>query len=366
MPLNMTQLFEKMAELDASDLHLKAGTVPIFRVRGELVLLDFPIVSKEEIKGLTDKIIPEKLKENFKNDGAVDFAFSTDKDTRFRTNAFLQKGNISISLRRLVSKNLNFDELNLPKVFYDLCKLKRGLILITGPTGTGKSTTMAALVDYINETRKEHIVTIEDPIEFLFKDRQSIIEQRELGLDAFSFEVALKHALRQDPDVIVLGEMRDRDTINMAIRAAQTGHLVVSTLHTVNAVQTVARILKYFSVEEAEGIREDLAGSLAAVISQRLLPSADGKSRVPAVEVMVVDMIIKKLIRENRIEDMQQIIRNGELGMQTFDMSLAALVNSKLITFDAGKEYADDYPTYKRYCDGVEVGSDRKGLIGNY
>lgn len=366
MPLNMNEIFQKMEELDASDLHIKVGVSPMFRVQGKLINTDFLPVKKEEVASIADKIIPAKLKETLTKEGSIDFAFSINTTTRFRTNAFYQKGSLSIAFRRLVGKNLQFENLHLPKVLYEIAEYSRGMILITGPTGTGKTTTMAALIDYINKTRKEHIITIEDPIEYIHVDKMSLVEQREIGLDAPSFDVCLKHAVRQDPDIVVVGEMRDKETINMAIRAAQTGHLIISTLHTINAVQTINRILKYFAAEEIEGIREDLAGTLRAVVSQRLLPSIDGKTRVPAVEVMRSDLTVAKLIRENRILDMEQIIKNGEMGMQTFDMSMAEHVRNKLIDFQTALRYADDQAAFKRFCEGIVAGTDRKGLIGSF
>jgi len=215
-------------------------------------------------------------------------------------------------------------------------------------------------------TRKEHIITIEDPIEFIFKDKMSLIEQREIGLDAPNFEQALKDGLRADPDVILIGEMRDRETISIAVRAALTGHLVISTLHTINAIQTVNRIVHYFSPEERDMLRDELATALKAVIAQRLIPRSDGKGRVPCVEVMIVNDVVRKLIREGRFEDIEQVIKNGTDGMQSFDMSLVDLVKRGLITFETGLSNAEDKPHFKRLAAGTYAGTDRSGILSGF
>jgi twitching motility protein PilT len=366
MAIEIEKLFNEMAQIEASDLHLKVGTPPYYRVNGHLFPTEHPKVTTEDVQVVLDKIMPKKAVEIFKRKGSLDFAFSPDEETRFRINAFLQKGNISIALRRLTRHKLSFEELNLPPVINKIAEFRRGLVLMTGPTGTGKTTTMAAIVDYINSTRSAHIVTIEDPIEYLHPDKKSMVEQREVGLDAPSFDGAMREIVRQDPDVILVGEMRDRETIMMAMRAAMTGHLILSTLHTTNAVQTVNRILQYFDSDEQTAIRSDLAVSLRAVISQRLLPTPDKKGRVPAVEVMIVTNLVQKLIREDRISDMQQVIQNAEEGMQTFDQSLALLLSRKLISFEMGLEIAEDQQLFKRLAEGRYSGTDKTGLIGRF
>jgi twitching motility protein PilT len=366
MAVNFGQLLTNMDKVNASDLHIKAGCPPIYRVNGTLVTIKHPPITKEEVTAIVNKIMPEKLAEHLKEDGACDFAFSINPITRFRTNAFYQKGSLSIALRRLKYRDLSFEILELPKVMHAFTDYKRGMILTTGPTGTGKSTTMAALIEEINTKRAEHILTIEDPIEFVYKDKKSLIEQREIGMDASSFEQSLRHALRQDPDVILIGEMRDKVTIQIAIRAAMTGHLVISTLHTISAVHTVARIVKYFPSEEQESIRGELSTCLRAVISQRLIPTADGKGRVPCVEVMIVNGIVKKLILDNRIVDIEQIIRNGQDGMQSFDQSLGFLVKAEKITMATGEDYCDDVAGFRRLCKGVSAGTDKSGILAGF
>ena len=366
MAIEIEKLFDEMAKIDASDLHLKVGTPPYYRVNGYLFPTEYPKVTAEDVQIVLDKIMPKKVIEVFKKKGSLDFAFIPDEETRFRINAFLQKGNVSIALRRLTRHKLSFEQLNLPPVIKKIAEFRRGLVLMTGPTGTGKTTTMAAIVDYINTTRSAHIVTIEDPMEYLHPDKKSMVEQREIGLDAPSFDTAMREIVRQDPDVILVGEMRDRETIMMGMRAAMTGHLILSTLHTTNAVQTVNRILQYFDSDEQTAIRSDLAVSLRAVISQRLLLTPDKKARVPAVEVMIVNNMVQKLIREDRIADMQQVIQNAEEGMLTFDQSLAQLYIKKLITFEVGLEVAEDQQLFKRLAEGRYAGTDKTGLIGHF
>jgi twitching motility protein PilT len=366
MAINFGQLLTNMEKINASDLHIKSGCKPIYRINGKLVPINHPAISKEEVTAIVNKILPEKLQERLKKEGSCDFAFSIDATTRFRTNAFYQKGTLSIALRRLQYQDLSFERLGLPIVLNNICKYKRGMILITGPTGTGKSTTMAAILENINSTRAEHIITIEDPIEFVFLDKMSVIEQREIGIDARSFDESLRHALRQDPDVILIGEMRDRETIQIAIRAAMTGHLVISTLHTINAVHTVSRIVKYFPPEEQASLRNELATCLKSVISQRLIETVEKKNRVPCMEVMIVNDTVRKLIRENRIEDIEQIIRNGQDDMQSFDLSLSQLVKEGKISMETGEEYADDIPGFRRLCKGVASSTDRSGILAGF
>lgn len=364
MPVNFSQLLLDMVKNGASDLHLKAGAVPVYRINGELVPVNHPPLKKEEISAFVEKILPERHKNTLSEMRSVDFGFSIDPVNRFRTNVFYQRGTLSISMRRLQYEHLSFEELNLPPKIKEIADYKRGMILLTGPAGTGKSTTMAAIIDHINATRREHIITIEDPIEFIHRDKMSLIEQREIGVDAVSFERALRDAIRSDPDVILIGEMRDKDTIAIAVRAAMTGHLVISTLHTINAVQTINRIINYFDPAEQFLLREEMAAALKAVIAQRLVPKRDDKGRVPCVEIMIVNDIVRKLLHENRIEDIEQVIRNATDGMQTFDLSLIDLVKRNLITVDTGIEYAEDVAKFKRSIVGIVAGDDRSRILG--
>jgi twitching motility protein PilT len=323
-------------------------------------------MTKEMMAGIVEKLVPASVKENLKRDGAADFGFSIDAQNRFRTNAYVQRGCYSIAMRRLGYEHLSFEDLHLPPVIQSIADYRYGMILLTGPTGCGKSTTMAALIHYINQKKKCHIITIEDPIEFIHRDINCIIDQREIGIDARTFDGALRHTMREDPDVILVGEMRDQETINIAIRAAMTGHLILSTTHTINAVQTVNRILKFFPVETHPAIRSDLTLALKAVLTQRLIPGADGHSRVPAVEVMIVNDMIRKLIREDRIEDMIQVIRNRVDDMQSFDQSLLDLVQLKLVSGNVAVEFAEDAAAFRRNLLGGFAGTDRSGLVGSF
>lgn len=360
-------LLEKMVELNASDLHLKAGSHPVLRVHGALQTdTSYPKMTKEIIAAIVEKIVPAPLKENLKRDGAVDFGFSIDANSRFRTNAFLQRSAYSVALRRLGYEHLSFEELHLPPITKTIAELKYGMVLLTGPTGCGKSTTMAGVLHYINKTVSCHIITIEDPIEFIHRDIKSLIDQREIGIDARSFDQALRHAMREDPDVILVGEMRDQETVNIALRAAMTGHLILSTTHTISAVQTINRILKFFPVDIHPATRSDLALALKAVLTQRLIPGADGRSRMPAVEVMIVNDMIRKLIREDRIDDMIQVIRNRVDGMQSFDQSLLDLVQDNLVAPDMAVQYAEDPATFRRNLAGAFAGTDRSSLVGSF
>jgi len=364
MPINFLQLLQQMKQVEASDLHLKTGVKPLYRVYGTLRVAADEVLGRDDLKAIVDKIMPPRLQEELKTKGAADFAFSIDRNTRFRCNAFHQRQTLSVALRLLQSQFMSFEELHLPEIMYEIAKYRRGMILVTGPTGSGKSTTMAALVHYINKTRSEHIVTIEDPIEFVHDDLMSLVQQREVGTDCDSFGQALKHALRQDPDVILVGEMRDTETIQTATRAAMTGHLVISTLHTIDAVQTISRILKYFPVEEQASVAAELSTALKAVVAQRLVPRTGGKGRVPQLEIMIVNEMVRKLMTTNRIADISQVLKNGMDGMQHFDLALVDLVKKGLVTVDDADSYAEDVAAFRRLVRSGGSGGDRSGLIG--
>jgi len=364
MSISFLQVLQGMGKSGASDLHLKTNAPPVYRVFGSLRRISDQPLSADDMKAIVEKIVPKRLQPELPVQGAVDFAFSIDPVTRFRCNAYYQRGTMSIALRLLQNDYKSFEDLHMPASIERIPKLRRGLVLVTGPTGSGKSTTMAALVDGINSSRTDHIITIEDPIEFLHQDKMALIQQREIGSDAKNFEQALKHALREDPDVILVGEMRDAETIVTAMRAAMTGHLVISTLHTINCVQTIRRILRYFQPDEQESMRGELAMALKAVLSQRLIPMKDGSGRVPQVELMFINDMVSKLIRENRIDDISQVLRNGQDGMQHFDVSLAELSRKQLISVETGEEFAEDIAAFRRMHKGGQSGGDRSGLIG--
>jgi twitching motility protein PilT len=330
----LQELLKGMVDHRASDLHLRSGTNPIYRIDGDLTAADKNVISPDMVKDILYSMISLRQRKIFEAKNEVDFSFAVAGHGRFRGNAFRQRGSVAIVLRQIPTKIPTFAELHLPKVMPKFCQLSRGLVLVCGPTGSGKSTTLAAMIESINADRAEHIVTIEDPIEFLYKDRKAIVSQRELGTDTISFSEALKHVLRQDPDVILLGEMRDLETTATAITAAQTGHLVLSTLHTTDAVQTINRIVDLYPPHQQNQIRLQLADVLKGVICQRLIQRAQGTGRVPACEVLVVTALVRKAISENQMHDVQEAIRQGQYyGMETFHQSLLKLDKEGLINW---------------------------------
>ncbi len=330
------ELLREMVAQDASDLHLKAGRPPKVRVRGELVDLGPEAVAiADHNRRLLDILNDERCERLYANK-EVDLSYSVEGLARFRVNMFWQRGNIGAVFRLIPFKIRTIDELGLPAVTKSIALLPRGLVLVTGPTGSGKSTSLAAMIDHINESRRCHIMTVEDPIEYVHKDKTSIINQRELATDTHSFTHALKHVLRQNPDVILVGEMRDLETIQLAITAAETGHLVLSTLHTVDAAQTIDRIVDVFEPEQQAQIRTQLSVTIQAVVSQTLLPLKEpAKGRVAAFEVMVANPAIRTLIREGKTHQLPMDIQTGqEFGMQTLDGHLLKLMAQGLIDYE--------------------------------
>jgi twitching motility protein PilT len=324
---NLDRLLGLVAQVEGSDLHLKAGSPPRIRVDGELRSLEEPELSAEDTRQILDAVLPENLRARFEERREADFAYSVPGVGRFRTNAFCQRGSVALVMRRVRPSAANFDELGLPDVVRRLAEEQRGLILVTGPTGSGKTTTLAAMIDHINRTRECQVITIEDPIEFLHQDQLAAINQREVGFDTMDFASALRAAMRQDPDVILVGEMRDTETVETALTAAETGHLVLSTLHTIDSIETVNRIVDLFPPHQQHQVRISLAGSLRGAICQRLVPLADGSGRVPALEVMVVNGRIQECIVDPlRAGEIKEIIQEGDYyGMMTFDQCLVEL-----------------------------------------
>ena len=317
-----------MESLDASDLHVKVGSPPRVRVHGALQRLEGqPVLTNDMTAEMAASIMRTEVAEQFRDRNEADFAYAVPGAGRFRVNVFRQRGSVAMIFRRVRTSAASFDQLGLPEVVARLANENRGLVLVTGPTGSGKTTTLAAMIDHINRTREVHIVTIEDPIEVLHKDDLAEINQREIGFDTNDFATAMRAAMRQDPDVILVGEMRDQETVAAALSAAETGHLVFSTLHTIDATETVNRIVDFFPPHQQNQIRVALAGSLKGTICQRLVPTADGLGRVPALEVMVVNGRIQQCILDpQRTSDIHEIVADGEYyGMQTFDQSLVRL-----------------------------------------
>jgi twitching motility protein PilT len=327
MQINL--LLQRAADAGASDIHLKAGRPPILRHDGQLAPLDdWPVLREADLEAILEAICagtPSRL-ETFRRSGELDTAYSQEKLPRFRINGFRQRGSISFAFRVIPQEIPGFTSLGLPAGVQKLADEQRGLILVTGATGSGKTTTLAAIIDHINRTRTQHIVTIEDPIEIMHEDHQCIINQREVGLDTTSFHEALRRGLRQDPDVILIGELRDAETAETALQAAESGHLVLSTLHTVDAAETLGRMIEFFPAIKQPQIRSILAGVLRGVVSQRLLPKANG-GRIPAVEVMVVNARIQDLVRDGKTEEIPEAIDEGVFfSMQTFTKALIDLV----------------------------------------
>ncbi|HEY0093122.1 MAG TPA: type IV pilus twitching motility protein PilT [Archangium sp.] len=348
----------------ASDIHLKAGLPPMFRVDGSLVpLKDGKRLPPEEVARMAFGIMNEFQKEKFKQSNEVDLAYGVPGLGRFRVNVFQQRGTIGAVMRVIPTKVMAIKELMLPPILEKICLDERGLILVTGTTGSGKSTTLAAMIDHINATETNHIMTIEDPIEFLIRDKRSIVNQREVGVDTMSFAQALKSALRQDPDVILVGEMRDHETIETALAAAETGHLVMSTLHTLDATETINRIVSAFPPYQQKQVRIQLASVLKAVVSQRLIPRADGKGRVAAVEVLRCTARVKELIEDkDRTKEIPDAISQGfdTYGMQTFDQSLMSLVKQGLVTYEEAHRQATNPDDFALRFSGISATSDSK------
>lgn len=336
--MHINDLLKIATDRGASDLHLKVGSHPVLRISGDLVaLVDLKRLMQEDTIAMAFSIMNNRQKQKFKDHLEIDIAYSVPGLGRFRCNIFQQRGTVGLVLRVIPVKILTVRELNLPVVLEKISMEQRGLVLCTGTTGSGKSTTLASMIDYVNAHRKAHIITIEDPIEFLHRDKKALINQREVEVDTRSFSAALRSALREDPDVILVGEMRDYETIETAITAAETGHLVFSTLHTLDATETINRIISVFPPHQQKQIRLQLAQVLKAVISLRLLPRADGQGRIPAVEVLVSTALIRDyIINKEKTRLIKDAIAQGisQYGMQTFDQSLYALLKRGLITFE--------------------------------
>jgi twitching motility protein PilT len=340
--VSLRTLLDEMIERDASDLHVSAGGRPKLRVDGEIVNASLEhVLTPRDTLQLAYSVLTENQKKRFEMEDELDFSFGIANLSRFRGNVFKQRGCVSMVIRRIPFQIKTFADLQLPAVIARFAERPRGLVLVTGPTGSGKSTTLAAMIDKINTERRGHIITVEDPIEFIHRHRNCIINQREVGADTKSFASALKYALREDPDVILIGEMRDAETIDTAMKAAETGHLLISTLHTPDAQSTIMRIVAMFPPEEQAVVRMRLAESLHAVVSQRLLPRKSGQGRVVAAEVMIVTSTIRDLIAEGNITEIRDYMADGaQYGMQTFDQHLTELVNSGEVDFEVAKNAA--------------------------
>src|SRR3954452_6761126 len=360
--MELNEILQVALRGGASDIHLKAGLPPMFRVDGSLVpLKDARRLPPEEISRMAFGIMNDYQKEKFKAQNELDLAYGVPGLGRFRVNVFQQRGTLGVVLRVIPFKIMSIDQLLLPKVLEKIAGEQRGLVLVTGTTGSGKSTPLAAMVDHINSNETCHIMTIEDPIEFLIRDKRSIVNQREVGVDTMSFAQALKSALRQDPDVILVGEMRDLETIETALTAAETGHLVLSTLHTLDATETIARIVSAFPPHQQKQIRLQLGSVLKGVVSQRLVPRADGRGRVAAVEVLVANGRIREMVEDkDRTKEITGAIAQSTVtyGMQTFDQSLMMLFRQGLITYDEALRQSSNPDDFALRVSGISATSD--------
>jgi twitching motility protein PilT len=357
---DLDRILVMLADLDGSDLHIKAGAPPRMRVAGSLRTLDDePSFTDTETLAIAESIMPAAVLATFKEHHEADFAYSIPDVGRYRVNAYYQRSSVALAMRRVRASAATVEELGLPEVVSRLADELRGLVLVTGPTGSGKTTTLAAMVDHINHTRSCHVVTIEDPVEYLHQDHLAAIDQREVGFDTDSFTSAMRVVLRQDPDVILVGEMRDTETVSAALTAAETGHLVMSTLHTINATETINRIVDFFPPHQQSQVRVSLAGAIKGIVCQRLIPTADGKGRVPALEILVVNGRIQQAILDPLLTgDIDAIIADGEYyGMVTFDQSLVNLITTGTIDLSEAMSTASNPHDLK-------VMLERKGVLG--
>ena len=356
------QILKTAIDGGASDIHVKIGTPVIFRISRQLVAVEAPIPTVEWMNNIVEQITPPHLKISLQEDREVDFSYFIPGLGRFRTNLFQQRGQWCLAMRYVKSSVPSFEELGLPEQLKTIAESPRGIILLAGSTGCGKSTTLAAMVEYINSTFRNHIITLEDPIEFVFEDNQSVIEQREVGLDTSSFHAALKHVLRQDPDIIMIGEMRDALSVTAAMSAADTGHLVLSTLHTTNAAQSVSRILDFFKADEREQIRRQLVGTLQAVVCQRMVGTVSG-GVTPAVEILINTGTVKKLIEENRLDKLGAAIETGtEDGMLNFNQALLQLVKAGKVTKAEALQKATNAQALEMNFKGIFLDEGRRIL----
>src|SRR5688572_26767161 len=360
--MHVNDLLKIAVEKGASDLHLKAGSYPMMRIRGGLMPVSQDRrLDHEDMIAITSAVLPTALREKFKDSHEVDLAYSLPGLGRFRCNAFHQRGTIGMTFRVIPFRVATIPELTLPPVLKKITQEERGLILVTGTTGSGKSTTLAAMIDDINSNRTSNVMTIEDPIEYLHRDKRSIVCQREVGIDTKSFAQALRSALRQDPDVILVGEMRDHETIETALLAAETGHLVFSTLHTIDATETINRIIAVFPPHQQKQIRIQLASVLRSVISQRLIPKLDGKGRSPAVEVLISTAFIRDcIVDKEKTHQIHTAIAQGtsQYGMQTFDQSIFSLFEQGHISYEEALRWASNVDEFKLKVQGISTTGD--------
>jgi twitching motility protein PilT len=359
--MELKDLLTKMVKDESSDLHLKVGIPPVYRIDGRLTIMKTDSLTPDDLKKFALQLMNRRQAETFDKAKELDFAVGIAGLGRFRVNAYVQRGSVALSLRAVPMTIRHVEELNLPPVLKEMAVRPRGLILLTGTTGSGKSTTLAAMLEHINENVSQHIITIEDPIEFLFKDKTSIISQRELGTDTESFGSALKHILRQDPDVILIGEIRDKATMDTALKAADTGHLVMSTLHTLNATETINRIISFYPPHQHQHVRVLLSATLVGVVSQRLLPRVDGHGRIPAVEVLLATPTVRDYILDPVNTQLigKAIEEGSQYQMQSFDQSIMKLYKDNLIDYETALQYVSNPDEFRLRLRGIKSTADR-------
>ena len=362
---SVADLLKTTVDQGASDLHIAAGTPPQIRLRGSLVPLNFPVLAPSDTQGLCYSVITDLQKKKFEETHELDFSFSQKGVSRFRGNLYYDRGAVAGAFRVIPHEIPSIDLLGLPPMIREIIKSPRGLVLVTGPTGSGKTTTLASMIDEINQTRHEHIITIEDPIEYVFPHKGCLVNQREIGQDSSSFSEALRHILREDPNVVLIGEIRDMETMEAALTIAETGHLTFGTLHTNSAVQTISRVIDIFPQNQQPEVRSSLSLSLVAVLSQTLIPRIDTAGRVLAAELMIPNAAIRNLIRENKIHQIYSQLQLGQekFGMQTLNQALASLVNKKIISEEDAYNRSSDIEELKQAISSGVM--SKGGLMGN-
>ncbi|MBU0691174.1 PilT/PilU family type 4a pilus ATPase [bacterium] len=360
--MNLRGLLELLFKKKASDLHLRVGSVPVLRIDGDLFGTRPELIKEDEMNSLITEALTSKQLEKFSQEKELDLALSVPGYGRVRVNVYFQKGTPALAFRAIKTEIPSFADLHLPKVMADIAEYRRGIVLLTGATGSGKSTTLASMIDYINQRRSANILTIEDPVEYIFKNSKSLIAQREVMIDTQSFYAALVHALREDPDIIMVGEIRDQDTMKVALQAAETGHLVLTSLHTLNAVEAVNRIISFFPLNEQLQVRSILSGSLQAVVSQRLVQREDKPGRVPIVETMISTAAIRECLSDpEKMRQMQGLIEDdrGVRGMQTFDQSILQLYRKGMISHETAIENATNVNDLEMEIRGIKSSASR-------
>lgn len=363
MQTDLVEILRTMVNQGASDAHFKVGRSPVFRIKKVLVSSSFSVLSNKDIEKIAYFMMRDRHRKEFERRNEIDFSYQLPDVGRFRVNVFRQRGDVGIVMRVVKNKIPTFEELTLPPVFEKIALYERGIVLITGASSMGKSTTLAAIIDYVNKNKKCHIMTVEDPIEYIHEDKQSLINQREVGLDTESFKDALRYVIRQDPDIVLLGEMRDAETFQTALAASETGHLVFSTLHASDTSQVVDRILDFFPSPEHDMIRMQLSFNLRTITCQRLMPRSDGTGVVPAIEIMIINPTLEKMIRENKTDRLSSTLQSfTDQGMMTFNQSLVNHVKANLITLETALANSSNPEALKMNLKGIYLDEERRIL----